>query len=176
MARRSLAGATPQAALYRLYRQQRIPRPIEEVFPFFERPENLSLITPPDLGFVLLTPSPVPMHLGALIDYRIRLLGLPVRWTTYIAAYDPPYRFVDVQLRGPYSFWHHTHRFSQEGSDTLMTDEVLYQVPFGPLGKILHALWIRRALARIFDYRQARIQELFSPSQVALAWPAQQAP
>ncbi|MCS7176936.1 MAG: SRPBCC family protein [Candidatus Kapabacteria bacterium] len=147
--------------LYRLYREQWVPKPLEEVFPFFERPENLSLITPPQLGFRLLTPSPVPMHQGALIDYTIRLLGLPVRWTTYIAVYDPPHCFVDVQLRGPYSFWHHTHRFIPENGGTRLIDEVLYILPFGPLGRLLHAVWVARSLDFIFSYRRERIRAFF---------------
>ncbi|MEN3026774.1 MAG: SRPBCC family protein [Chlorobiota bacterium] len=147
--------------LYRLYREQWVPKPLEEVFPFFERPENLGLITPPRLGFRLLTPSPVPMHQGALIDYTIRLLGLPVRWTTYIAVYDPPHCFVDVQLRGPYSFWYHTHRFIPENGGTRLTDEVLYVLPFGPLGRLLHAIWIARSLDSIFSYRRERIRAIF---------------
>ncbi len=147
--------------LYRLYREQWVPRALSEVFPFFERPENLARITPPELDFRLLTPSPVPMHQGALIDYTIRLVGIPVRWTTYIAAYDPPHLFVDVQLRGPYAFWHHTHRFIPENGGTRLVDEVRYCLPFGWLGELVHELYVRRALKGIFDYRQERIQELF---------------
>ncbi len=147
--------------LHRLYREQVIHRPLEEVFAFFERPENLDLITPPELGFRFLTPSPIPMHQGAIIDYQIKLFGIPIRWTTYIAIYEPPHRFVDVQLKGPYSFWHHTHRFSAlDSNTTLMTDEVLYLLPFGPVGEIVHTLWVKHQLKRIFDYRYNRIEEL----------------
>lgn len=147
--------------LHRLYREQVIQKPLEEVFAFFERPENLDLITPPELGFRLLTPSPIPMHQGAIIDYQIKLLGIPVRWTTYIAIYEPPNRFVDVQLKGPYSFWHHTHRFlALDDKSTLMIDEVLYLLPFGPIGEIAHTLWVKRQLKHIFEYRYNRIKEL----------------
>lgn len=151
--------------LYRLYREQWVPQPLETVFEFFERPENLGIITPPDLGFELLTPSPVPMHLGALIDYRIRLLGVPVRWTTYIAAYDPPNRFVDVQLRGPYSFWHHTHRFEPAGEGTLIVDEVLYMLPFWQIGRLIHRLSVRPRLEYIFDYRREKIAAMFGSQE-----------
>ncbi|GBC81082.1 hypothetical protein HRbin10_00187 [bacterium HR10] len=147
--------------LYRLFRQQWVPAPLEEVFAFFDRPENLNAITPPSLHFRLLTPSPVPMHQGALIDYSIRLLGVPMRWTTYIAVYEPPHCFVDVQLRGPYSFWHHTHRFVAKNGGTEITDEVLYVLPFGLLGRLAYALWVRRQLEYIFAYRRERIAELF---------------
>ncbi|MCS6818271.1 MAG: SRPBCC family protein [Blastocatellia bacterium] len=151
--------------IHRLFRQLWVRQPVETVFPFFERPENLAEITPPELGFELLTPSPVPMHMGALIDYRIRLLlGIPVRWTSYIAAYDPPRYFVDVQLRGPYSFWHHTHRFEPHQDGTLITDDVLYALPLGPIGDLAHRLWVERALRHIFDYRQRRLAALFHSS------------
>lgn len=148
--------------LHRIFRQQWVKQPVDIVFPFFERPENLAQITPPELGFELLTPSPVPMRMGTLIDYRIRLLGIPVRWTTYIALYDPPRCFVDVQLRGPYSFWHHTHRFEPREGGTLITDEVLYALPLGPIGNLAHRLWVRQELQRIFDYRKRRLDLLFN--------------
>lgn len=147
--------------LYRLFRKQWVPAPLEEVFAFFDRPENLNEITPPSLHFQLLTPSPVPMHQGALIDYSIRLVGVPMRWTTYIAIYEPPHCFVDVQLRGPYSFWHHMHRFVAKDGGTEITDEVLYVLPFGVLGRLVHSLWVRHQLEHIFDYRRERIRERF---------------
>lgn len=147
--------------VHRLYREQIVRKPLEEVFAFFERPENLDAITPPELGFHILTPSPIPMQHGTLIDYTIRLLGIPMRWTTYIAQYDPPHRFVDVQLRGPYSFWHHTHTFTPiDHTTTKIIDEVLYAIPFGIVGELAHVLWIRRTLDRIFRYRAKRIAEL----------------
>lgn len=147
--------------LYRLYREQVVPKPLEEVFAFFDRPENLNLLTPPELDFRILTPSPVPMHQGAMIDYSIRLWGIPVRWTSYIAVYEPPYRFVDVQLRGPYSFWYHLHKFQYLGGNTLIVDEVLHLPPFGLPGRLFYKLWIRPRLDYIFDYRRKRITEIF---------------
>lgn len=148
--------------MHRIFRQQWVKQPVEVVFPFFERPENLAQITPPELGFELLTPSPVPMRMGTWIDYKIRLLGIPVRWTSYIAHYDPPRSFVDVQVRGPYSFWYHTHRFEPYEGGTMITDEVLYELPLGPVGELIHRLWVRRKLRFIFDYRQRRLAALFN--------------
>jgi ligand-binding SRPBCC domain-containing protein len=150
----------------KLYRRQKVFSPLHEVFAFFERPENLERLTPASLRFEILTPSPIPMEQGALIDYRIRLAGIPFRWTTYIAQYHPPHHFVDIQLRGPYSFWHHTHRFTsvEGGHATLIEDEVCYCLPFGLIGTVAHRIWIRSQLARIFDYRARVIADLFSPS------------
>ena len=114
---------------YTLKRQQLIRRPLEEVFPFFARPENLGLLTPPSLGFQMLPPAPIHMKEGALIDYAINLYGMHLRWTTVITHFDPPHAFADVQLRGPYSFWHHTHTFVESGNGTVATDEVRYAIP-----------------------------------------------
>jgi hypothetical protein len=149
---------------YLLEREQRVRRPLDEVFPFFSRPENLEKITPPLLGMSVLTPSPIEMRVGALIDYSINMRGLPMRWTTYIAEYDPPHRFVDVQLRGPYSFWHHTHTFHEDGNNTILRDEVRYLLPFGPLGRIMHRLLVQRDLNNIFAYRQEVIAREFPDS------------
>jgi len=148
-------------AMHRLYCTQRVERPIEEVFAFFERPENLDSITPPELNFRILTPSPITMEKGTLIDYTVRITGIPLRWTTYIARYEPPHCFVDVQVRGPYSFWHHTHTFRAVSDHaTLIEDEVLYLLPYGIVGRAVHALWVRRQLERIFAYRARRYHEL----------------
>jgi ligand-binding SRPBCC domain-containing protein len=123
------------------------------VFGFFEKPENLARITPPSMGFEILTPPPIRMRQGALIDYTVGVLGVRTRWTSLIAEYEPPHRFVDVQLKGPYSFWHHTHRFQEEKGGTRILDEVRYMMPMGILGRMAHALWVGRQLNRIFDYR-----------------------
>ncbi|MBD3166824.1 CDP-paratose 2-epimerase [bacterium] len=148
--------------LHRLYHEQVVPAPIEEVFPFFARPENLARITPPSMGFRILTPEPVGMKDGALIDYTVNgLPGIPMRWTTLITSCEPPHRFVDVQLRGPYAYWHHTHRFESVEDGTRLTDEVLYMLPLGALGEIAHRLFVRRMLKTIFDYRREVIQRRF---------------
>lgn len=151
-------------ALYTLSRTQWVDRPLERVFPFFERPENLALITPPSLGFRLLTPSPVRMAQGRVIDYTIRLLGVRVRWRSLISTYDPPHCFVDEQLLGPYSFWHHTHRFEPQGAGTRLSDEVRYALPAylpGPIAATLYRWQVRPALERIFDYRHRQFRRLF---------------
>ena len=147
---------------YMLKRQQLIPRPLDEVFGFFKRPENLARLTPTKLGFHILTPTPIEMKAGAVIDYTIKLSGLPIRWTTLITSYDPPYKFVDQQLKGPYSFWHHTHTFSPTNDGTLIIDEVRYVPPLGILGRLAHALFIRHQLERIFDFRAEFIESYFN--------------
>jgi ligand-binding SRPBCC domain-containing protein len=144
-----------------LHKEQLIKKPIKEVFAFFEKPENLAIITPPSLGFQILTPLPIEMKDGALIDYTIRLRGIPVRWTTMVTDYDPPHKFVDVQIRGPYAFWHHTHMFKQVDDGTIMTDIVQYILPCGLLGRFVHAFSVEGQLKNIFEYRARKIEEYF---------------
>jgi len=160
--------------VYTLQREQWVAEPLERIFPFFSQPENLALITPPSLGFRLLTPRPVNMEKGRIIDYTIRLLGLRVRWRTLITRYDPPRCFVDEQLSGPYSFWHHTHRFEHNNGGTLLNDEVHYALPMvlvGPARDLVHALYVRPVLVRIFDHRQQVFASLFgdAPDSAAQA-------
>jgi ligand-binding SRPBCC domain-containing protein len=150
--------------IYSLVKQQLVRKPLEEVFPFFERPENLETLTPPNLDFFILTPSPIRMKTGALIDYTIRLMGINMRWSTLITDYEPPFRFVDEQLKGPYSYWHHTHTFRETDDGTWIMDEVRYVVPFGLLGKILHGVFIRRMLEKIFAHRAEVIRSIFEES------------
>jgi len=138
--------------------EQFIPRPLDEVFPFFERPENLEIITPPWVRFQVLTPSPVPMHEGAEITYKLKLHGVPVRWKTRIEAYDPPNLFIDRQVRGPYALWHHTHEFEPTDNGTLMRDTVRYRLPLGPFGYLAHKLFVRRDVEQIFGYRKEAIE------------------
>ncbi len=145
-----------------LERKQFIKRPLKEVFAFFATPENLARLTPRSLDFQVLTPSPIEMKAGTLFDYQIRLAGLPVRWTTLIDTYDPPRRFVDVQLKGPYSYWHHTHSFEEKNGGTEVTDRVVYLMPFGLLGNLLNSVWVSRELEHIFNYRKKVIGEIFS--------------
>lgn len=150
--------------VYRMQLEQWVAKPPDRVFPFFSRPENLALITPPNLGFRLLTPQPVDMEKGRVIDYTIRVLGLPTRWRTLITRYDPPSCFVDEQLSGPYSFWHHTHRFEQRHGGTLLQDELSYALPLalmGPARELVHTLYVRPALERIFAYRRRMFAGLF---------------
>ena len=144
-----------------LEKEQHINRPLKEVFEFFQRPENLSRITPPWLHFKVQTPSPVPMHTGARIQYTIRVFGVTKHWTTKITSFNPPYEFVDEQEKGPYKVWHHTHRFEEQLAGTLVRDRVRYSVGWGLVGDFAHALYVRRSLDQIFDYRRQAIEKIF---------------
>jgi ligand-binding SRPBCC domain-containing protein len=147
--------------VFTLQRTQTVPASLDEVFGFFRLPENLARVTPAWLNFRILTPSPIEMRVGTLIDYTIGWLGLTMRWTTLITAYDPPHRFVDEQLKGPYSFWHHTHTFFEKDGVTAMTDTVRYALPFGVVGALAHALVVRRQVEHIFEYRTKIIAQEF---------------
>ena len=136
-----------------LERVQILPRPRDEVFAFFEDARNLEAITPPFLRFRVVTPGPIAMRAGALIEYRLSLFGAPFGWQTEIEIYEPTRRFVDRQLRGPFRVWRHTHEFEDVAGGTRMTDHVEYELPLGPLGDIAHALFVKRTVAKIFDYR-----------------------
>jgi ligand-binding SRPBCC domain-containing protein len=146
---------------YVLEQEQRIPRPLAEVFPFFADAANLERITPPELGFQILTPQPIAMKPGAVIDYKLRLYGIPFRWRTVIEEFVPGVRFVDTQARGPYKLWRHTHEFREEGGVTVMRDRVEYELPFGPLGRVAHRLAVRAQLAGIFAHRHAFVERTF---------------
>ena len=148
--------------LYTLRKKQKISKNISVVFDFFSKPENLSVITPPNMGFNILTPSPIEMKEGALIDYTVKILGFPIRWRTLITKYDSPNIFIDQQLKGPYSIWHHTHTFKKiDENETLIEDCVIYGVPFGLIGRLIHFLYIKRDLNKIFSYRSKKISKLF---------------
>ncbi len=138
--------------------------PLEKVFGFFKKPENLDSVTPQNLGFKILTPCPISMEKGTVIDYTIHLYGLPMTWQTVITDYNPPYSFTDSQVKGPYQTWIHTHQFAAQEGGTLMTDEVQYSVPFGPFGEIAHILFVKKQIKRIFDYRKKVIEEVFKRS------------
>jgi ligand-binding SRPBCC domain-containing protein len=128
-----------------------LPRPPRDVFPFFGEARNLELLTPALLKFEVLTPPPIAMHPGTVIDYRIWVHGLAIRCQTQIVEWDPPHRFVDVQLRGPYTLWHHAHTSEEQNGGTLCLDQVRYR-PRG--GALVHWLFVRRDVERIFRYRQ----------------------
>jgi hypothetical protein len=152
------------AGSHRLERAQLVPRPLTEVFAFFADAANLEAITPPTLRFEILTPRPIPMRPGTLIDYRLRLFGVPFGWRTRIETFEPEVGFTDVQVRGPYRRWHHRHDFFATRDGTLVVDTVDYALPLGPLGALAHALFVRRTLDGIFTFRRAAIAARFDPA------------
>jgi len=148
-------------AIHLLERSQLVPRPRGEVFAFFADARNLERLTPGFLRFEILTPGPIEMRPGTLIDYRLSLFGVGFRWRTEIEAFEPGVRFVDVQLRGPYRRWHHTHTFADAPGGTLIGDRVEYQLPLGPLGELARALVVRRQLDTIFEHRRRIIEAMW---------------
>lgn len=139
---------------------QWVPRELDETFAFFSDARNLEAITPGFLGFEIRTPLPIDMHAGTLIEYRLRLLGVPMTWLTRIDLWVPGRTFVDRQLRGPYARWVHTHRFTPADGGTLVEDHVEYAVPFAPLSDPVRALFVRPTVERIFRHRHRAIARL----------------
>ena len=137
---------------------QLIKRPLPEVFDFFSKAENLEILTPQFLNFKIVTPTPVTMNAGTIIDYKIYLRGIPLRWKSLITSWHPPHSFIDKQIKGPYSKWEHLHSFSETTEGTLVEDLVDYRV-FG--GFLVEKLFVRPDLSKIFAYRQAKLEELF---------------
>jgi ligand-binding SRPBCC domain-containing protein len=140
-----------------LDREQLVRRTPHETFEFFQDAHNLEALTPSFLAFRVITPRPIAMGEGALIDYRLRLHGVPVRWRTRIAVWEPDRRFVDEQLQGPYALWHHTHTFEPHDEGTLMRDRVRYRLPLGLAGAVAHLAFVRSDLERIFDFRRDEV-------------------
>jgi ligand-binding SRPBCC domain-containing protein len=141
-----------------LHTEQLLRAPLDTLYPFFADAQNLEELTPPFLRFRIRTPMPIEMRVGALIDYRIHLHGIPVPWRTRIASWEPPFRFVDEQVWGPYLRWHHEHRFVDEGAATRVIDHVEYRVPLGaPVERFL----VRNDLRTIFEYRRAQMAKRF---------------
>jgi ligand-binding SRPBCC domain-containing protein len=149
-----------------------IKRPVSEVFPFFEDAHNLSTITPPWLNFQILSQGKIAMQPGAEIEYRIRMLGIPMYWKTVIAEYQPPFGFVDEQETGPYRRWHHSHSFREVPEGTLASDDVEYSLPLGPLGRVAHLVMVRHQLIAIFRYRQAALRKAFGGQAATVRDPA----
>ena len=161
MIARAAGGGVSPMADHVLETRVWLGRPRPQVFAFFADPANLARLSPPALRLRLLTPG-VTLAAGAVLDFRIVWLGLPLRWRTYIREFDPPYRFVDVQVRGPWARWEHRHRFLEEGGGTWIEDRVTYRPPLGPLGHVLHAALVHRQLRRAWAFRHARVAELLA--------------
>jgi ligand-binding SRPBCC domain-containing protein len=138
-----------------------LPRPRDEVFAFFSDAANLEALTPPWLHFRILTPKPIAMHAGTLIDYGIRVHGLPISWQSEITMWDPPHRFVDVQRRGPYRRWVHTHSFGEANGGAIVGDVVEFDVPFS-----FAAGWfVMRDVRKIFAFRKEALLKRFAGSE-----------
>jgi len=152
-------AANEQARCEVLQRRLWVPRPLAEVFAFFAEAGNLQQLTPKTLDFRIKTPQPISMAVGTLIDYRIALHGLPMGWRTRISAWQPPHRFADEQLRGPYRIWWHEHHFVEHDGGTSIIDRVYFR---SPLAFLAHPLVVRRELAGIFDYRTQIIAARFA--------------
>lgn len=146
---------------WRLSMSQWLPLPPDELFKFFGDAMNLQEITPDLLSFKVVTPAPIDMKPGALIDYKLRVRGIPLRWRTRIATWDPPHRFTDEQLKGPYARWHHTHTFTAENSGTRCEDIVEYRPRGGPLAPLINRLFVQGDVAKIFAYRAKVLDEKF---------------
>ena len=144
-------------SLHILEASMSVPLPRKEVFAFFSNAVNLQNITPPELHFRILTPPPISMQEETLIDYRLRLLGVPLRWRARITDWEPLVGFVDEQVRGPYRLWMHTHRFYDDREGTIIEDTVRYRLPFGPFGDLFYPL-VRLQLGRIFRFRQPAVR------------------
>jgi ligand-binding SRPBCC domain-containing protein len=155
---------------YQLRCEMIVPKPVGEVFEVFENPYNLAIITPPWLHFLVTSKQKVDMRLGAEIDYRFRWLGVPMYWRTRITAYAPPKKFIDEALKSPYVFWRHLHTFEEVPGGTLVRDQVDYQLPFGALGRMAHAIAVRRNLLAIFTFRQKALNRHWGVG-ARITWP-----
>jgi ligand-binding SRPBCC domain-containing protein len=147
-------------SVHELHREQFVARPLDEVFEFFSSAGNLELLTPSLMHFEIVTPGPIAMAPGTLIEYRLRVHGIPIRWISRIEEWEQGRRFVDRQLKGPYKLWHHTHEFEEMPGGTKVSDSVRYELPLGVLGELGGLPLVRRDLARIFDYRREAVQKL----------------
>ena len=147
--------------IYTFKTEQIIDSKIDNVFEFFSRPENLEKITPPSMGFNIITPKPIIMKEGAIIDYIVKIMGFPTRWRTMITSYKKNEMFVDEQLKGPYSYWHHKHSFEEVNGKVKIIDEIHYALPLQILRELVHLLIIKPQLKRIFSFRFKVIEERF---------------
>lgn len=138
-----------------------IPYSLDEVFDFFSKAENLNELTPASLHFNILSPLPIHLRKGVIILYRIKLAGIPMKWKTEICSWNPPFEFTDKQISGPYTTWIHTHQFEPKDGGVLMTDTVTYQSKGYVLAPFLHWLFVDKQVKKIFEYREAKLQQLF---------------
>lgn len=145
-----------------LFRECLIKQPVEKVFDFFSKVENLNLITPEKLHFKILSPLPVHIQNGMLIDYKIRLNGIPFSWKTMITDWEPPFRFVDTQIKGPYSVWIHEHTFTKHPEGTIMKDRVDYLAKGWIFEPVINKIFVSKKLEYIFDYRQSKLKLIFN--------------
>ena len=150
-----------QPKIYTFYKEQFVPSDMDTVFEFFSRPENLEKITPSSMGFNIITPSPIEMKEGAIIDYTVKIMGVPMRWRTMITSYKKNEYFVDEQLKGPYSYWHHRHSFKEVEGGVLIIDEITYALPIQAFRKIVHPVLIKPQIEQIFNFRFKTIQDKF---------------
>ena len=151
---------TESVSIHLLERRQRVAVPIEEAFAFYGDALNLQPLTPPWLHFRMTTPGEVSFRAGTLLDYRLKLHGVPVRWRTRIETWEPPLRFVDTQVKGPYALWEHTHLFTNDGEGaTDIHDRIRYEMPLGVLGALAHVTFVRRDLEQIFDFRRDAVAQ-----------------
>jgi ligand-binding SRPBCC domain-containing protein len=161
MNREDPGGRRDGGRTFRLERAQVVERPRREVFAFFADALNLERVTPAFLRFRITTPQPIEMKPGTLIDYRLRLYGVPVKWRTRIETFEPELSFTDVQIVGPYRRWRHRHDFVEVAGGTEVRDVVEYEMPLGPIGGWARRLFVARSLDRIFDFRRRAVAEVF---------------
>jgi ligand-binding SRPBCC domain-containing protein len=154
-------------AVHRLELRQYLDHALDEVFDFFAEARNLERITPAWLRFEVLTPEPVEMAVGAVVDYRLTLHGVPLGWTSQIEVWEPGRQFVDRAIRGPFGLWHHRHRFAASGDGTIVADEVHYALPFGMVGELAHPLFVARDLDRIFVHRHEAVARILDGGATA---------
>lgn len=165
-----LSAVTPAVSIvwdatqrwFELNTQVTLPHQRTDVFGFFSDAFQLERITPPWLNFRVLTPAPIDLHAGSLIDYRLKLHGIPIRWRTEISTWDPPYAFTDRQLRGPYRLWEHLHTFEEVADGTLVRDRVRYRVPGG---RLINWLLVQHDVQRIFEYRGVQLLQIFAAGE-----------
>ncbi len=149
--------------LRKLHREMWVPLPLDTVFGFFSNPANLELVTPPWVGFRILSKLPVEMKPGALLDYAIRVHGIPLKWRSEITVWEPPFRFADLQLKGPYAVWHHEHRFEARHGGTLVVDDVEYAIPFSwmPGAQLVERFLVTPDVEKIFAHRRGALLRHF---------------